>query len=542
MAKEAETRQPKPNVAASLGPGDASAGEKAAVRLTPADKENLARATAAMKPKAAPAAAAPSKATTPPAGDGDGYGGASESLPAHERQGERPPDGGVQFAGPTKATKISPSPPADGDGGERSQGPGGDKAPFKPRGIKGGGKAAPKSGGKKGKKPGNAPARVAGKAQALLGDKAAPGGSAAATSGAAGCAVCFLVWLVRARAQLAIMGPLYGSSLVLRSAFGLFACYGCGYCWLYEGPWASLLPSASLLVVASVWTAAAPAVARVGGVDRATMLQHAFPVLTTALVFVLWYETEATPHELLPASFYESNDFRLFGRNFTVHKTIDESPEVEEAAAFAAAEQMLFAAAVGMGFGAAVAAGLAPALKSLGYLSSDWPPDPIPAYEYEPNEALQPAGSPRRPVTAIRAPLLIVVMRTASSFCESLSEELLFRSVAYRVLAALIMGMREDQAHASFEVLPVLATSLLFCTKFLGYKGELLLGLLLGVLLQAELSYWGSIMPGVVTHAFVLLARDFFRATRPLPKPSRLSQGEGLLGAPDGVQRELHLG
>jgi hypothetical protein len=63
----------------------------------------------------------------------------------------------------------------------------------------------------------------------------------------------------------------------------------------------------------------------------------------------------------------------------------------------------------------------------------------------------------------------ILGARTAALFCDALGEELFFRSVAYRWCAGLIHGLAEDEAHATFELLPTLAVAAAFSTKFLGW-------------------------------------------------------------------------
>jgi hypothetical protein len=137
----------------------------------------------------------------------------------------------------------------------------------------------------------------------------------------------------------------------------------------------------------------------------------------------------------------------------------------------------------------------------------------------------------------------ILGARTAALFCDALGEELFFRSVAYRWCAGLIHGLAEDEAHATFELLPTLAVAAAFSTKFLGYKGELLLGLGLGCLLQAELFFFGSVLPCVLTHGFVLLVRDAFRAARPVPKPSFRDDDDttGSTVTSNPQQEQLHL-
>lgn len=98
-------------------------------------------------------------------------------------------------------------------------------------------------------------------------------------------------------------------------------------------------------------------------------------------------------------------------------------------------------------------------------------------------------------------------VRAAAVFCWALAEELAYRSVAYRYCAVLTHGIGEDEAHAGVLLAPTIIVSLLFASKFLGYKGEIVFGLGLGVMLQAELAYFGSVLPCVATHGFVLLTR-----------------------------------
>ena len=337
--------------------------------------------------------------------------------------------------------------------------------------------------------------------------------------------LALFAWIAASFANLKLMGAFYGSMLVLRRLASVLACYTCAYSFIVGGPGAALLPSVAMQTCMLAWHGAAGSASRVAGLDRATILQHIFPVLAVCLCLVFWWEWECTPHELLPNSFYRSNEFKLFGRNFTVHKAIDDDPDLEEAGVLQAAEQLLIAAAIGVAFGVVSGVGLAPLLHAGGLIQSVWPPDPIPGYEYEPNEALQPVGSPRRSVTSMKDPFTIAAARSAFVFCEALAEELMFRSVGYRACAELLHGMRDDEAHASLEFGPTLVIAVLFSAKFLGYKGEVLAGMALGVLLQCLLFYWGSVTPGIVTHGFVLLTRDFFRAARPLPKPSRRRLG-----------------
>ena len=73
-------------------------------------------------------------------------------------------------------------------------------------------------------------------------------------------------------------------------------------------------------------------------------------------------------------------------------------------------------------------------LHKIGVLQSYWPPDPIPGYE--PVEALAPIGSPRRRAAASASfTPAVAFTRSASAFSEALGDELLFRSVMYRILA-----------------------------------------------------------------------------------------------------------
>jgi hypothetical protein len=191
------------------------------------------------------------------------------------------------------------------------------------------------------------------------------------------------------------MGPLYGTCLVLRNLLSLLALYGCVYGLLVEGAGASLLPFTVSSGVTLAWRAVAPFFVECCGADRATVLQHMLPVLSLCAVGTVWYTTDTSPHELLPACFYESNEFRLFGRNFTVHKVIDEGDHVaEESAILEAVEQLVGGAAVGVAYGL-LAVGFLPTLLQLaGYLRSAYPPDPVPGAEYEDTEALTPRGSP----------------------------------------------------------------------------------------------------------------------------------------------------
>ena len=234
----------------------------------------------------------------------------------------------------------------------------------------------------------------------------------------------------------------------------------------------------ALTAIGWLWFFAAPAATKALGSGKATVLQHSLPVLATLAVCALWFGSGDFPHELLPSAFYESNSFKLFGRNFTIYKTIEDHKDEESV--LLAAEQLVGtaplpllpsrcpaavararpalsrpppagAAVVGVAFGFAVGGGFAPALHAVGVLKSYWPPDPIPGcaqpplfpsvtrpspppprrrYEFEATEALQPTGSPRRgaSVSATLTPA-VATTRTASLFCEALADELAFRSV-----------------------------------------------------------------------------------------------------------------
>jgi len=240
------------------------------------------------------------------------------------------------------------------------------------------------------------------------------------------------------------------------------------------------MPMTALTAIGWLWFFAAPAATKALGSGKATVLQHSLPVLATLAVCALWFGSGDFPHELLPSAFYESNSFKLFGRNFTIYKTIEDHKDEESV--LLAAEQLVGtapllllpsrcpaavvralpalsrpppagAAVVGVAFGFVVGGGFAPALHAVGVLKSYWPPDPIPGcarqaaslperyavvtqppphrrYEFEATEALQPTGSPRRgaSVSATLTPA-VATTRTASLFCEALADELAFRSV-----------------------------------------------------------------------------------------------------------------
>ena len=161
----------------------------------------------------------------------------------------------------------------------------------------------------------------------------------------------------------------------------------------------------ALTAIGWLWFFAAPAATKALGSGKATVLQHSLPVLATLAVCALWFGSGDFPHELLPSAFYESNSFKLFGRNFTIYKTIEDHKDEESV--LLAAEQLVGtaplpllpsrcpaavararpalsrpppagAAVVGVAFGFAVGGGFAPALHAVGVLKSYWPPDPIP--------------------------------------------------------------------------------------------------------------------------------------------------------------------
>lgn len=192
------------------------------------------------------------------------------------------------------------------------------------------------------------------------------------------------------------------------------------------------MPTTALTVVGWLWYFASPSAIAAIGAGKATVLQHMLPVLSmgaTCMVWLLWGDM---PHELLPSSFYESNSFKLFGRNFTIYKTIEDHKNEESV--LEAATQLVGAAAIGVVFGLLVGSLTAPALHRIGVLQSYWPPDPIPGYE--PIEALTPINSPRRRAAASASfTPAVAFSRAASAFSEALGDELLFRSVLYRILA-----------------------------------------------------------------------------------------------------------
>ena len=221
---------------------------------------------------------------------------------------------------------------------------------------------------------------------------------------------------------------------------------------MIEGPGTSLMPTAALTAVGWVWFFASPAAVDKLGVGSATVVQHMLPVLSTAATCLVWMWWGDMPHELLPNTFYEANSFKLFGRNFTIYKTREENQN--EQIVLEAVSQLVGAAVIGVVFGCVIGAATAPTLYRLGVLNSYWPPDPIPGYE--PMEALEPIGSPRRRATASASfTPAVAFTRTASAFCEALADELLFRSVLYRILAVLLVTIKEDEAHASLELLPL---------------------------------------------------------------------------------------
>lgn len=76
---------------------------------------------------------------------------------------------------------------------------------------------------------------------------------------------------------------------------------------------------------------------------------------------------------------------------------------MQENAVLQSAEQLVAGAVLGVAYGAGVGGLLPVILHGLGILKSTYPPDPVPGYEFEDNEALQPRGSPRRAVSSISA-------------------------------------------------------------------------------------------------------------------------------------------
>ena len=127
------------------------------------------------------------------------------------------------------------------------------------------------------------------------------------------------------------MGPLHGGALIVKTLSSVLASYACIYGLMVEGPGDALLPFVTLQGWNLLWFMAAVFVTeQCIGLDKATVLQHFAPIILLVLVFVYWYLMDGTPHELLPSGFYESNEFRLFGRNFTVHKPINEGDNEAE--------------------------------------------------------------------------------------------------------------------------------------------------------------------------------------------------------------------
>ena len=53
-----------------------------------------------------------------------------------------------------------------------------------------------------------------------------------------------------------------------------------------------------------------------------------------------------------------------------------------------------------------------------------------------------------------------------------------------------------------------MAVALLFGCKFLTHRGEFVLGLGLGIVLQIEMGLWDCVTPTIVTHAIVLIVRS----------------------------------
>ena len=95
----------------------------------------------------------------------------------------------------------------------------------------------------------------------------------------------------------------------------------------------------ALTAIGWLWFFAAPAATKALGSGKATVLQHSLPVLATLAVCALWFGSGDFPHELLPSAFYESNSFKLFGRNFTIYKTIEDHKDEESV--LLAAEQLV---------------------------------------------------------------------------------------------------------------------------------------------------------------------------------------------------------
>ena len=202
--------------------------------------------------------------------------------------------------------------------------------------------------------------------------------------------------------------------------------------FVQEGPRLSLMPTTALTAAGWLWYFASPRAISAMGEGKATVLQHMLPALSIGVTCLLWLVWGDMPHELLPSSFYESNSFKLFGRNFTIYKTIDDHKHEESV--LEAAAQLVSAAAMGVLFGLLVGTLVPLVLHKIGMLQSYYPPDPIPGYE--PMEALAPINSPRRRAAASASfTPAVAFTRTASAFSEALGDELLFRSVMYRILA-----------------------------------------------------------------------------------------------------------
>jgi hypothetical protein len=326
-----------------------------------------------------------------------------------------------------------------------------------------------------------------------------------------------------------LMGPLYGSCLLLRGLTLLLGCTACAYGLLVEGPGDALLPTLVLQLALAIRGFVFPPR---GWSPALGLLRAMLPALSMSVVWVYWLGWAALPSEMLPSSFFEKNSFLLFGRNFTLYKAVEE--KVEEESAIAAVEHIVAATAVGVAVGA-LSAGLPTVLQRLGALSQAWPPDAVPGYLYEtltdPDSPLAEPYSPRRASAgALRLQLPRAAARTFGLFAEALADELLYRSVLYRYLGVLLSGPRwdadgafagfrysEGEVHGNLMLLPLLVTSLLFATKFLGYRGEFGLGL--GLVLQAEMALWDCVLPCVATHGIFLLIRDALRTARPLQKP-----------------------
>ena len=121
-----------------------------------------------------------------------------------------------------------------------------------------------------------------------------------------------------------LMGPLYGSCLLLRGLTLLLGCTACAYGLLVEGPGDALLPTLVLQLALAIRGFVFPPR---GWSPALGLLRAMLPALSMSVVWVYWLGWAALPSEMLPSSFFEKNSFLLFGRNFTLYKAVEEKAE-----------------------------------------------------------------------------------------------------------------------------------------------------------------------------------------------------------------------